>query len=155
MCKVNQLNELTTDKLNYLYFFNEMSYYKSMYPEPSEEWKSLLPNTTAEAYNEFWERYTSTDGYYPILPFDVKYAESKEAKENPFALHCRASEWDETPSWDCSSAISSVWNPQYYRCSSIKIPDEKRQVISSILFIIYYRLIHPKLIRTNQFLYFI
>jgi hypothetical protein len=75
-----------------------------------------------------WSYFLSKDGYYNSLPLDMELTQNEEARSNPFIIYCYVSMWDESAPVDCSDVSLIVWHRKYYKCRSIRLPDNLRRV---------------------------
>ena len=101
-----------------------------------EDLRKLAPNITSEDYDQLWTYLSAPIGYFKSLDsFDDTTIQSM-TDESGLVVDCNVYNWDWTPNNDiqCRESIAVKWNPSYYKCFTLQVPSNERQVSCCYLF---------------------
>lgn len=90
-----------------------------------ERIQTAIPGMDKKSYNDIWDSLTLQAAYFSQLPLNPSEI-GKYTK--PCVLLCESVTWDKTNYWDCSNSIRVRWDPIYYLCYTIAIPNNQSQV---------------------------
>lgn len=98
--------------------------------------KAMIPELTQEAYDAVWAQLATPGAYFSSLPINSWNGRNTEEQ---LILECSVYYWDWTKSSsiDCTreTRLQTKWDPDYYRCYVIRVPDESKQ--ASLLCVVY------------------
>ena len=126
ICKTYQMNSLYSDTMNWSKYYSETK--ARYYRWPLETTRALFPNVTPPLYGSIWQILLSKDGYYASLPLNISTIENEETLNNPFVTYCYTTDWNSFRDWNCLDAVRLRWDPMYYKCITIEIPADRREV---------------------------
>ena len=126
------MNNLFTESMNW-------NAYSSIINKLDKEWPYerviQIPgyaNTTLYKYNLIKSYAYSLQSYYSALPLDVDAMDNGN-RQSQLVVSCQIDTWDHRAQPNCSEWVKLRWDPTYYLCYSISVPEQLTQVCTVVL----------------------
>jgi len=116
------MNNLLTDSINWTTYVTNID-------ELAAEWSSQEiedeHNITSEDYDSILEYMKTQQSYYSALPLNL--IEDIDDR-GPLVVTCQYSTWFRSSQKNCSAWVKPRWDPSYYMCYSILLPQQLTEV---------------------------
>ena len=135
ICNINSMADNISSKLSWKQYLKLTQEQKTHFPIDTVN--ELFPYWAVnnKTYDQIWSDLHSPAGYisnFPIL-------DDSETSNHKLIVDCYYMNWDWTPNTDidCTQHIALFWDPNYYKCYTIHLPEDAQQQTKGVSVIMY------------------
>ena len=135
ICNINSMTDNISSQLSWKKYLELTGQQKMRFSIDTVN--QLFPGWVVDnsTYNQIWSVLQTPAGYYYNFPM----LDDSETSKHTVIVDCYYMYWDWTPytDVDCLQHIAVFWDPNYYKCYTIHLPENSQKQIKGVSVIMY------------------